>query len=234
MMRETSPLIDVIAFHIGPAPISNGVVTSWVIIIVLGLVSWLGMRRAKLDPGPVQSTLEILVEAIASQIRDVLKRDPWPFMPLIGTLFIFLVTANLIAVVPGLHPPTGHIETPAALAVIVFFSVHIMGVMSRGFGGYMRHYLDPNPFLAPLNLLSELTRTFSLMVRLFGNMMSHEILIAVVLVLAGLLAPIPFMLLGILIGVIQAYIFSILATVFVGAAIGAAKVDNKGKSENDY
>lgn len=233
-MLETSPLIDVTAFWIGPVPISDGVATSWAIIFVLWLVSWLGLRRAKLDPGPVQSTLEILVEAIASQIRDVLKRDPRPFMALIGTLFIFLVTANLVTVVPGLRPPTGHLETPAALAVIVFFSVHIMGVMSRGFGNYMRHYLEPNPFLAPLNILSELTRTFSLMVRLFGNMMSHEIVIAIVVLLAGLLVPIPFMLLSILIGVIQAYIFSILATVFVGAAIGAAKVENKGKSENDH
>ncbi|HKJ63268.1 MAG TPA: F0F1 ATP synthase subunit A, partial [Hyphomicrobiales bacterium] len=105
--------------------------------------------------------------------------------------------------------------------VIVFFSVHVMGISARGLGRYLRHYFEPNPLLLPLNVLSEITRIFSLMVRLFGNMMSHEIVIAIVMFLAGVLVPIPFMLLGLLIGILQAYIFTVLATVFVGAAVDA-------------
>jgi F-type H+-transporting ATPase subunit a len=144
---------------------------------------------------------------------------------LLGTLFVFLVFANLSAVVPGMKPPTGHIETPAALALIVFLSVHYFGIRSRGWLQYVRRYVRPNPLLLPLNVLSEITRTFSLMVRLFGNMMSHEFVIAIVVFLAGLFLPIPFMLLGILIGIIQAYIFTVLATVFIGAAVGSAEVE---------
>ena len=120
--------------------------------------------------------------------------------------------------------PTGHIETPAALALIVFFSVHFYGFSVRGAGPYLRHYVQPTPFLLPLNLLSEITRIFSLMIRLFGNMMSHEFIIAILLLLAGLLLPIPFLLLGVLIGLIQAYIFTILASVYIAAAVGAAEV----------
>ncbi|NQU70229.1 MAG: F0F1 ATP synthase subunit A, partial [Rhodospirillales bacterium] len=134
-----------------------------------------------------------------------------------------LVCANLAAIVPGLKPPTGHLETPAALAAIVFFSIHYFGVRSRGVVDYVRRYTKPNLLLFPLNVLSEITRTFSLMVRLFGNMMSHEMVIAIIVFLAGLLLPIPFMLLGILIGLIQAYIFTVLAAVFIGAAVGTVE-----------
>jgi F-type H+-transporting ATPase subunit a len=122
--------------------------------------------------------------------------------------------------VPGAKPPTGHIETPAALAGIVFLSVHFFGIRSLGGLDYFKRYIKPNPLLLPLNVLSEITRTFSLMIRLFGNIMSHEFVLAIVLFLAGLLLPIPFMLLGILIGIIQAYIFTVLAAVFIGAAVG--------------
>ena len=138
---------------------------------------------------------------------------------MLGSLFLFIVVANLSAVIPGLKPPTAHLETPAALAVIVFLSAHAFGLRSLGPVDYLKRYVKPNPILLPLNILAEFTRTFSLMIRLFGNMMSHEFVLAIVVFLAGLLLPVPFMLLGILIGVIQAYIFTILATVFIGAAV---------------
>ncbi len=222
---ETSPLAPDILLHLGPVPISRPVVTTWIIMAVLSAVSWLGLRRSGVRANTLQTVLEIVVETLAKQVSDIIRRDPWPYLPLLGTLFIFLVFANLSAVVPGMKPPTGHIETPAALAAIVFLSVHYFGIRSRGVLKYARRYIRPNPLLLPLNVLSEVTRTFSLMVRLFGNIMSHEFVIAIVAFLAGLLLPIPFMLLGILIGIIQAYIFTVLAAVFIGAAVGSVKAE---------
>jgi F-type H+-transporting ATPase subunit a len=217
---EGSPLTPDILFTIGPVPISRAVVTTWAIMVLMTVFLIAAFRSRA--PG-LQAGLEIVLTAIADQLRQIVGRDPWPFMPLLGSLFIFLVLANLTAVIPGATPPTGHIETPAALALIVFLSVHVYGIRARGAGRYLKHYLEPNPFLLPLNVLSELTRTFSLMIRLFGNMMSHEFVIAIVVFLAGLFVPIPFLLLGILIGIIQAYIFTVLATVYIAAAVGAVE-----------
>jgi len=223
MKLQLHPLQTETWFHIGPVPISAEVVVTWVIMAVLVLVSWLGMRRAEVRGGWLQSTLEVTVEAIADQIKAVLRSEPWPYLPLLGTLFIYLACANLSGVLPGVVAPTAHIETPAALTIIVFFSVQFYGFKEQGFRGYLKRYLEPNPLLLPLNLLSQITRSFSLMVRLFGNMMSHEFIIAIVLFLAGLFVPVPFMLLGILIGLIQAFIFTVLATVYVGGAVSAGE-----------
>ncbi|HKJ62174.1 MAG TPA: F0F1 ATP synthase subunit A, partial [Hyphomicrobiales bacterium] len=115
-MFRLSPLTNEVAFWLGPIPITGAVVTTWGVMAAITAFCAISLRRPKVEPDGVQSLLEILIEAIAAQIEAVLRRDPWPFMPLIGTLFIFLVVANLSAIVPGLHPPTGHIETPAALA----------------------------------------------------------------------------------------------------------------------
>jgi F-type H+-transporting ATPase subunit a len=174
-------------------------------------------------PGRWQTVLESIVGVLGSQIREIVRRDPTPFLPLIGTLFVFIAAANLSGLVPDVRPPTASVETPAALAIVVFLSVHAFGIRARGVRHYLKSYLEPNPLMLPLNILSEITRTFSLMVRLFGNIMSHELIIGIVVSLAGLLVPLPFMALGILIGFIQAYIFAVLATVFVGAAVGAVE-----------
>lgn len=222
---EANPLVIEVMFYLGPVPISRPVVTTWVIMAVVTLGSWLGLRNAHVHAGTFQTVLEIIVETILKQVGEIIGRDAWRYLPVLGTLFIFLIFANLSAVVPDVKPPTGRIETPAALAVIVFFSVHYFGVRRRGLLGYIGRYIRPNPLLLPLNVLSEITRTFSLMVRLFGNMMSHELVIAVVVFMAGLLLPIPFLLLGILIGIIQAYIFTVLAAVFIGAAVGSLEAE---------
>lgn len=220
-----NPFIPDVLFQLGPVPISRAVVTTWAIMVTLSAVSWWGMRNAKVHGGALQMALEIMVETIEKQVYGIIRGDSWPYVPMLGTVFIFLVFANLSAIVPGTTPPTGHLETPAVLAAIVFFSVHYFGIRSRGVLEYARHYTKPNLLLLPLNVLSEFTRTFSLMIRLFGNMMSHEFILAIVVFLAGLLLPIPFMLLGILIGIIQAYIFTVLAAVFIGAAVGSLEAD---------
>jgi F-type H+-transporting ATPase subunit a len=223
MKLKLHPLQTEVLFHLGPVPVSNAVVTTWVIITVLVALSCLAMRHAEVRGGWLQSTVEVTVEAIADQVKSVIRADPWPYLPLLGTLFIYLVFANLSGVLPGVVAPTAHIETPAALALIVLLSVQFFGIKEQGLKAYAERYLEPNPLLLPLNLLSQITRSFSMMVRLFGNMMSHEFIIAIVLFLAGLFVPVPFMLLGILIGIIQAFIFTVLATVYVGGAVSATE-----------
>jgi F-type H+-transporting ATPase subunit a len=218
---QPSPLTSIVVFHLGPVAITRPVVTTWVIMLALTVVCRLVTRRLALHPDRRQIVLELLVTGIAQQIEDVIGKDARPYLPLLGTLFIFLVTANLSGVLPGVEAPTSKLETPAALALIVFFSVHYFGVRARGLAGYLASFAEPKLIMLPLNIISEVTRTFSLMVRLFGNVMSGAFVIALVVALAGLFVPIPLMVLEILVGVVQAYIFTVLATVFIGAAVGA-------------
>ena len=218
---QASPLTSTLLFHIGPVAITRPVVTTWIIMAVLTLVCRFVTRRLSMLPDRRQEVLEGIVTGIIGQIEDVIRKDGRPFLPLVGTLFIFLVVANLSGVLPGVEAPTGKIETPAALALIVFFSVHYFGVRARGLRGYLASFAEPKLIMLPLNILSEITRTFSLMVRLFGNIMSGEFIIGLVVALAGLFLPIPLMALEILVGLVQAYIFTVLATVFIGAAVGS-------------
>jgi len=218
---QASPLTSTLLFHIGPVAITRPVVTTWIIMAVLALVCRFVTRRLSMLPDRRQAVLEGIVTGIIGQIEDVIRKDGRPFLPLVGTLFIFLVIANLCGVLPGVEAPTGKIETPAALALIVFFSVHYFGVRARGLRGYLASFAEPKLIMLPLNILSEITRTFSLMVRLFGNIMSGEFIIGLVVALAGLFVPIPLMALEILVGLVQAYIFTVLATVFIGAAVGS-------------
>jgi F-type H+-transporting ATPase subunit a len=199
--------------------ITRPVVTTWALMAVLGLVSWFVTRRLALHPDRRQAVVELIVASIMDQIQEVVRKDPRPFLPILGTLFVFLVAANLSGVLPGVEAPTGKLETPAALALIVFASIHFFGVRARGPLGYLASFAKPKLIMLPLNIVSEITRTFSLMVRLFGNVMSGEFIIALVVALAGLFVPIPLMTLEILVGVVQAYIFTVLATVFIGAAV---------------
>jgi len=220
---QESPLTSVVLFHLGPVAITRAVVTTWVIMAALVIICWLATQRLEMQPDGRQAVLEVIVTGIAGQIEDVIRKDAGPFLPMLGTLFIFLVVANLSGLLPGVEAPTSRIETPAALALIVFFSVHYFGVRARGLRGYLASFAEPKLIMLPLNILSEVTRTFSLMVRLFGNVMSGEFVIALVLALAGLFVPIPLMVLEILVGLVQAYIFTVLATVFIGAAVGSVE-----------
>ncbi|MFI4886208.1 MAG: F0F1 ATP synthase subunit A [Steroidobacterales bacterium] len=221
-MIQGSPLAVAVIFRVGPVDITRTVVTTWAIMAVLAAGSWALTRRLGITPSRRQAVLELLVSGTLSQIEEVTRKDARPLLPLLGTLFLFLLTANVSGVLPGVQAPTAKIETAAALALIVFLAVHAFGVRARGLIGYLESFAEPKLFMLPLNVLAEITRTFSLMVRLFGNIMSGEFLIALVLALAGLILPIPLMALELLIGVVQAYIFSVLATVFIGAALGDA------------
>lgn len=215
-----SPLSSEVLFRLGPVPVARQVAATWVLIAVLAGICYLVTRRLRLErPGRPQLVLEAYVELISAQIRDTMRCEPRDFLPLMGSLFLFILVANLSALIPGNEPPTASIETDAALALIVFVAVIVHGIRAHGLLGYLRTFARPSWLMIPLNLIEQLTRTLSLMVRLFGNVMSGVVVVAVVLSLAGLFVPIPFMALDLLTGVIQAYIFTVLAMVFVGAAV---------------
>ncbi len=223
-----SPLTLEPLFHIGPAPITEPVVIAWVIIALIGGAAALSTRRLAISPSKPQAALEILVSAIDDQIRDTMQTDPAPFRALIGSIFLFVLISNWSSLVPGVEPPTAHIETDAAMALIVFVATIAWGVRSRGLLGYLATFAEPSWVMIPLNVVEQFTRTFSLIVRLFGNVMSGVFVIGIVLTLAGLLVPIPFMALDLLTGVVQAYIFAVLATVFIAAAVGERRKAQTG------
>ncbi|MDD8021946.1 MAG: F0F1 ATP synthase subunit A [Paracoccaceae bacterium] len=215
-----SPLSLETLFHIGPVPITSPVVITWGIIAVTTLFCLFATRRLSVTPGKLQLVLELLVTSIEGQIRDTMQRDPGPYRALIGTIFIFVLLANWSSLIPGIEPPTAALETDAALALIVFVATIWFGIRARGLAGYLRTFAEPSWVIIPLNLIEQITRTFSLVVRLFGNVMSGVFVVGIILSLAGLLVPIPLMALDFLTGAVQAYIFAVLSTVFIGAAAG--------------
>jgi len=199
------------------------IVFTWGVIVFLVGFSWSVTRNlvGSPDMGQRQNLLEILVDGLLGQIRDATRQEPERFLPLLGTLFIFIVVCNLLSVLPGFQPPTGSLSTTTALALIVFLAVPYYGIREHGIGNYLKGYLQPTPFMLPFNVLGEITRTFALAVRLFGNIMSGVMMGSILLVLAPLFFPVIMQLLGLLIGVVQAYIFAILAAVFIASGLEA-------------
>jgi F-type H+-transporting ATPase subunit a len=218
-----SPLSSAVQFHVGPVPITEAVVVTWVIMAVLVAGGALVSRRLKLTPSKTQAALELIVDTVDGQIRDTMQVAPAPYRAFIGTLFVFIFVANWSSLVPGVKPPTAQIETDAALALVVFGAIIWFGIRSGGIGGYLKTFAAPSLFMVPLNFIETITRTFSMLVRLFGNVMSGVFVVGIVLSLAGLLVPIPLMALDLLTGAVQAYIFAILAMVFIAGAVSDAK-----------
>jgi F-type H+-transporting ATPase subunit a len=214
-----SPLATTILFRIGPIPITTPVVTTWAIMLALAIAGFIATRRLSLTPSRYQATLEMVVETIDSQIRDTMRAPPTQYRALIGTLFLYILVANWSSLIPGVEPPTAHIETDAAMAIIVFLAAIYYGVRARGLGGYLKTFAQPSFVMIPLNIAEAFTRTFSMTVRLFGNVMSGVFIIGIVLSLAGLFVPIPLMALDLLTGAIQAYIFAVLSMVFIASAL---------------
>jgi F-type H+-transporting ATPase subunit a len=212
-----NPLITAPLFMIGPVPIMPAVLVTWALMEVL--VAMTGALRLTLVPSTAQAAAELLVSAIDSQIRDVTGAKPEPYRAFVGTLFLFILIANWSSLIPGVTPPTATLETPAALAILVFFSIIWFSLRRDGLGGYLRGFTLPNPVMIPLNILESVTRIFSMFIRLFGNVMSGAFVIAIVGSLAALLVPIPLMVLDLLTGAVQAYIFAILAIVFIASTV---------------
>jgi F-type H+-transporting ATPase subunit a len=172
------------------------------------------------DLSPWQNLLEVVVGGIRDQIRDVVHAEPGRYLPFIGTLFLFIALSNLLAAVPGYEPPTGSLSTTAALALCVLFAVPLYAIRERGLFGYLKKYAQPTIFMLPLNVIGELSRTLALAIRLYGNIMSGTVIVAILIGVAPFFFPIVMDLLGILTGLIQAYIFAILAMVYIASAAG--------------
>jgi F-type H+-transporting ATPase subunit a len=221
-------LLEWLAFHLGSLAIGTTVLTTWLVMALLTGLAWLGTRRLSVDsPSRLQSMLEGAVLALQDAIEGAAPGHAARLLPFIGTLWLFIAAANLIGLVPGLASPTGDLSLTVALAVLVFFSVHWFGIRIDGFKVYLRHYLDPNPILLPFHLLGEITRTLALAVRLFGNMMSLELAALLVLLVAGFLAPVPLLMLHIVEALVQAYIFGMLALVYLAGALQSHELQHK-------
>ncbi len=214
-----SPLDSAVLFWLGPVPMTRAVLTTWAIMAVLVAVAALLTRRLDLRPTRRQAALELVVATLDTQIRETGGAAPGLYRGFIGTLFLFILVANWSSLVPGVEPPTAQLETDAALAVLVFLSVVWFGLRGTGWRGYLRSFAAPNPVMIPLNMMESVTRVFSMFVRLFGNVMSGVFVVGVVASLAGLLVPIPLMALDLLTGLVQAYIFAVLAMVFIAATV---------------
>lgn len=201
-------------------PLNATIVFTWIVMALLVLGSW--AVTARLSEGETvsrwQVMLEVIVSAIRDQIAEVGADDPGRYMPFIGTLFLFIATANLLAVVPGYQPPTGSLSTTAALAICVLVAVPLFSIGERGLGNYLRTYLQPTPLMLPFNLVSEVSRTIALAVRLYGNVMSGTVIVGILISVAPFFFPVVMQVLGLLTGLIQAYIFAILAMVYIGSA----------------
>ncbi|QDV51927.1 F0F1 ATP synthase subunit A [Gimesia fumaroli] len=200
--------------------LNRTILFTWLIMALLVFVSWLITRRlsssTKLSRG--QNLLEVLVIGLRDQIQEVSQQNPGSYLPFIGTLFLFIAVSNIMAIVPGYHPPTGSLSTTAALATCVFVAVPIYGIAHQGFLGYMKQYIRPSIFMLPFNIIGELSRTLALAVRLYGNMMSGAVIGAILLGFVPLFVPILMQAFGLLTGIIQAYIFSVLAMVYIASA----------------
>jgi F-type H+-transporting ATPase subunit a len=211
---------QVVLWAWGPARLTATIVGTWVVMAVLVMAAVLATRRLSTATrlGRWQNLLEVLVAGMRDQIREVSQQDPGPYLPFVGTLFLFIATANLLAVIPGFVPPTASLSTTTALALCVFVAVPLYGIAERGLGGYLAGYARPTVFMLPFNVIGELSRTVALAIRLYGNIMSGTVITAILLSLVPFFFPVLLQLLGLLTGLIQAYIFAILAMVYIASA----------------
>ena len=211
---------ELVFWKYGFVTLNSTIVTTWGLMLVMAVGAKLVTRNIKVE-GAIsrwQGFLEIVVTTIQEQIKEVGLQHPQKYLPFIGTLFLFIAVSNVCAIIPGYDPPTGSLSTTSALALSVFVAVLFFGIEKQGFVGYLKSYLKPTFLMLPFNIISEFSRTFALAIRLFGNIMSGTMIVGILLTITPLIFPIFMNLLGLLTGMVQAYIFSILATVYIAAA----------------
>jgi F-type H+-transporting ATPase subunit a len=229
-----NPVEDVVLFRLGPIPVTRIIVVTWG--VMLGLVlfgAFVRLRLRQRSPGKAQQVIEAMLNWLADEIRGIIGREPGPFIPLVASLFIFILASNFVAFISSffemLKPPTADINTTAALATVVFLAVPFYGIAMTGTLNYLKTYIRPVWIMAPFNIISDLSRTLAMAVRLFGNILSGEILFGVMVSLVPFFLPLPLMFLSLITGTIQAYIFAVLTIVYIG---GAVKVVAKHEAED--
>ncbi|MCB1624939.1 MAG: F0F1 ATP synthase subunit A [Pseudomonadales bacterium] len=217
---------DIIVFSVGGVALNATIVSTWIVMALLTGGSMLITRnlRPEVPPDRWRTTLETIVLTIQGQIDEISALPDRRLLYFVGTLFLFIVMSNALMVVPGYRPPTASLSTTVALALLVLLAVPIFGIGSRGVRGYLRSYLEPNIIMLPFNIIGEASRGISLAVRLYGNVMSGAVIAAILLGIAPIFFPVVMDMLGLLTGVIQAYIFAILATVYISSATAASQV----------
>jgi F-type H+-transporting ATPase subunit a len=219
---EISPDM-VIFWRYGPLVLNATIVVTWLIMALLVGGSWLVTRRMSpaTEMSRWQNLVETVVEWLRQEIREASQQESDRYLSFVGTLFIFIFTSNILIIIPGYWPPTGSLSTTTGLALCVLVAVPLYGIAGQGLSGYFRQYVRPTPIMLPFNIIGELSRTMALAVRLFGNLMSGTMIIAILLSIAPILFPVLMYLLGLLTGVIQAYIFAVLAIVYIASATRA-------------
>ncbi len=211
-------------FHVSEAG-ANAIAYTWLIIALLLLLSVLATKGLKAVPGGLQNFMEVIVGGIENMVVETMGEHGRPFFPLIATLALFILVSNLIGLVPGFYPPTANINTTAACAVIVFVATHVVGIKEHGFK-YVKHFMGPIIWLAPMmffiEVIGHVRRVISLTLRLFGNMNGHELVLMIFFGLAPFLVPLPMMLMGVLVSFIQAFVFMLLAMIYISGSMEEA------------
>lgn len=201
------------------------VFSTWFVVFLLAILSFLATRNLQVYPGRMQNVMEVIIDGLHALLIDTIGEHGKKFFPLIATLGLFILTANLIGIIPGFESPTANINTNLAMALVVFFSTHVVGVITHGFK-YVKQFLGPVwwliPLMLPIELISHLSRPLSLTFRLFGNIAGEDIVLLVVLLLVPLLVPLPIMFLMIFTSVVQALVFVLLAMMYIGGAMEEA------------
>jgi F-type H+-transporting ATPase subunit a len=231
-MTDISP-DEVILWQWGWVSLNATILWTWAVMAVLVVGSWAITRRLSTaaQMSRWQNLLEVVVGYARDQIRETARQAPGPYLPFIGSLFLFIAVANALAIVPGYVPPTASLSTTAALAICVFVAVPGYGIVHEGWGPFLKHYVTPNPIMLPFNVIGELSRTLALAVRLFGNVMSGAKIAAILLTVAPLFFPIVMQALGLLTGLIQAYIFAVLAIVYIASGTEATQSSDDSPSD---
>jgi F-type H+-transporting ATPase subunit a len=222
---------SIVLWQWGEFSLNATIAYTWLVMALLTVLSWLVTHRLSTgtDISRFQNLLEVLVTGIRNQIRDVSRQEPGRYLSFVGTLFLFIAMANLLNIVPGYMAPTGSLSTTTALAICVFVAVPIYGIAYEGPVNYLKHYVKPTPLMLPFNIIGDISRTIALAVRLYGNIMSGTVIVAILISLTPYFFPIVMQLLGLLTGMIQAYIFAILAMVYIASATSAQAERNEEK-----
>ncbi|GIT97852.1 F0F1 ATP synthase subunit A [Sulfurovum sp. TSL1] len=214
-------------------PITDTLVTTWIIILILTAISYFTTRKLSIShPPKIQIFAERIVIAIEQTLENSVNISAWVLVPFIGTIWIYVGFMNLISLIPYFHNPTRDLSTTAALSVIVFFSIHYYGIKFSGFSGYLKKYIEPSIFLLPFNLFADISRIFAMAIRLFGNMLSWEMIVAILIALVGFLVPVPMILLSIVGDVLHAFLFGLLTYIFIIAGIQVEELKSTKEKKN--